>query len=379
MLLLITLSMGSLLFSQVESGNGKASSTGSTHDAEALVQSAMTAEKSGDLKTAIEDYRKALALRPDLMDAHVGLGGALVAAGQLDEAIDEDTRALVIAPGNAALGTNLGQAYYRKGDLGHARSQFETVHRANPGDVNAAVLLGYTYIRMSREADAADLLMPMEAGHEDNLDLEYVLSYAMIRSGREADGVPRMEKVAKAKNSAEAWVVAGSARYYRNEGDDMVQARADLDAAVALNPNLPGLQTMAGQARYAMLDYSAAAIAFQAALRADPMDFVANRDLGAMRLKGGDTENARPLLELAFQLHPDDPLTRIEFAKLNDQTGRYAEALAILDGLIKSEPRWSPPHWVLAQVYAEMKRPEDAKRERAIAHEMELKEKADKK
>ena len=343
------------------------------------MQSAMAAQQHGDLKTSIEEYRKALALSPDLLNAQVGLGGALVAAGQFDEAIEEDTRALAAARGNVALGTNLGLAYYRKGDLGHARAQFEDVHRAHPDDVNAAVLLGYTYIRMNRDADAADLLAPLEAGHEANLDLEYVLGYALIRTGREPEGAPKMERVAKAKSSAEAWVIAGSAWFYRNQGDDMVRARADLDAAVALNPNLPGLQTLAGQAQYAMLDYPAAAIAFQAALRADPMDFVANRDLGAMRLKGGDTENARPLLELAFQLHPDDPLTRIELAKLNDQTGKYPEALAILEGLVRSEPKWSSPHWVLADVYAETHRPEDAKRERTIAHEMELKEKADKK
>src|SRR6266576_287100 len=106
MLLLITLSMSSLLFAQVASGDGKASSTGQAHDADALVQSAMAAEKSGDLKKAIDEYRKALALRPGMIEAHVGLGGALVAAGQLDQAIDEDTRALVLAPGNAALGMN---------------------------------------------------------------------------------------------------------------------------------------------------------------------------------------------------------------------------------------------------------------------------------
>ena len=63
------------------------------------------------------------------------------------------------------------------------------------------------------------------------------------------------------------------------------------------------------------------------------MDFVANRDLGAMRLKARRHENARPLLELALQLQPEDPLTRFEMAKLNDQTGKYAEAAAILEDL----------------------------------------------
>ena len=65
-----------------------------------------------------------------------------------------------------------------------------------------------------------------------------------------------MEKLAKAKKSAEAWLLAGSARYYR---DEMEIACADLDAAIELNPKLPGLYTMSGQARYAMKDFAGAA------------------------------------------------------------------------------------------------------------------------
>jgi Flp pilus assembly protein TadD len=133
---------------------------------------------------------------------------------------------------------------------------------------------------------------------------------------------------------------------------------------------------MAGQARYAMRDMPAATSAFQAALRADPTDFVANRDLGAMRLKEGDTANARPLLELALQLQPKDPLTRFEMAKLNDQTGKYAEAATILEDLVKTDPNWVDAHWLLAAVYSEMHRLEDGRRERGIAHDIELKQKA---
>ena len=150
-------------------------------------------------------------------------------------------------------------------------------------------------------SDAVALLAPLEPGHEEDFQFEYVYAYALIRSGKQDEGLPRMEKLAKAKKSAEAWLLAGSARYYR---DEMEIACADLDAAIELNPKLPGLYTMSGQARYAMKDFPGAETSFQAALRADPMDFVANRDLGAMRLKANDTDSARPLLELALQLHP---------------------------------------------------------------------------
>jgi len=368
MLPLIMLTMSSLLFAQVASGDGKVSSAGQAHEAEALVQSARAAEKSGDLKTAIEDYRKALATRPDLVEAHEGLGGALVAAGRLDEAIDEDTRALLIAPGNAALGTNLGLAYYRKGDLVHARSQFETVHRANPGDLNAAVLLGYTYIRMNREADGADLLTPMEAGHEDNLDLEYVLGYAMIRSGREVDGIPRMENVAKARRAADAWFVAGTARFGRRE---FREALSDAEQALQCDPSLPGGHTLAGQARFAIGEPEAAAKDFQAALRADPRDMTANLYLGILRFDERDFENARPLLELAVALDPKAPLGRFVLAKLNAVTGNQPAALAALEELEKTDPKWLDLHVELAALYYKMHRPEDGKREREIVQQLQ--------
>jgi tetratricopeptide (TPR) repeat protein len=357
----------------VQAATGQALGQAGAPDAESALREGTRAQEHGDLKTAIADFRKALSLKPDLVEAHANLGAALAASGQLNAAIEEDVLALDAAPQNEAVRMNLAMAYYRAGDWNHARIEFERLHAVHPEGLNTAVLLAYAYNKLSREADAAALLAPFAPGHEGDFQFEYVYAYALIASGKQDDGLPRMEKLAKEKNSAEAWLVAGSTRFYRGE---MKIAREDLDAAVALNPKLPGLQTMAGQARYAMRDMPAAASAFQEALRADPVDFVANRDLGAMRLKEGDTGNARPLLELALQLQPRDPLTRLEVAKLDDQTGKYAEAAAILEDLVKSDPNWLDPHWVLAQVYSEMNRPEEGRRERGIAHEIELKQKA---
>jgi tetratricopeptide (TPR) repeat protein len=150
----------------------------------------------------------------------------------------------------------------------------------------------------------------------------------------------------------------------------MLAARIDLDAAMQLDPSIPGLATMAGQARYAMLDMKESALAFQAALRQNPRDFNANLDLGAIRLKERDLENARPLLELALELQPASPLARLEMAKLNETTGRYAEAAATLEDLVKAEPNWVDAHWELAAAYIELHRAEEGKRERMIAQQL---------
>jgi len=335
-----------------------------------LMRAGIAAEQQGDYRSAIESFRKALVLQPKMAEAHAGLGEALAATGLFDEAIEQDLRALAAEPGRTAVRMNLATAYYKKGDLASARAQGEALHAAAPGDVAAAVLLGSVYIKMEREGEAVDLLAPLEQGHETNMELEYVLAFSLIQIGRDKEGVPRMEKVARATHSASAYVIAGASHLHNGE---MPAARADLDAAMDLDPKIPGLATMAGQARYAMKDMAASAAAFQLALRANPADPTANLDLGAIRLAEGDYTNARPLLELALQLQPTLPLARMEMAKLDSITGHYPEAAAILEELVKTEPNWVDPHWQLASVYTELNRPADSRRERMIAQQLRAK------
>jgi len=118
----------------------------------------------------------------------------------------------------------------------------------------------------------------------------------------------------------------------------------------------------------------AAATAFHAALRENPRDFDANLDLGAIRLKAHDYDTARPLLELALEVQPNAPMARMEMAKLDEVTGKYADAAGYLEALVKAEPDWLDAHWELANVYYALERPVDAKRERAISQDLKLRQ-----
>lgn len=340
-------------------------------EADDYLRKGIAAQQQRDLNSAIDDYRKALAIDPKLAEARANLGAALSEAGQFDEAIQEDKKALESAPGNVGVRMNLGLAYYKKGDMENAHATFEAVHAARPQDVSAAVLLGYTDIELGKSNEAAAMLTPLENGRESNMDLEYVLAYALIDSGEETTGLPRMEKVAKATRSADAYFIAGTARLRRRE---FHEARADLDAAIDLHGNFPGLYTMAGQARDALGDTVAAQPAFQEALKQDPKDFTANLYLGAMRLKQRDLDSARPMIELALQLQPANPMARLQMAKLNGMTGKYAEAAATLEELEKADPNWIDPHVELAAIYYKLHRPDDGQRERDIVQQIEAKQ-----
>jgi tetratricopeptide (TPR) repeat protein len=360
-----------ILAVSLQAAAGQAPKEAPSAHADEFLRSGIAAQQRGDQKTAIEDYRKALAIQPGLAEARANLGAALAADGQFDAAIEQDTIALANAPDKTSVRLNLALAYYKKGDLAHAHDEFAAVHTARPGDLAAAVLLGYTDIKLEKVAEAVELLTPLEAGHESNMDLEYVLAFAQIQSGKEALGMPRMEKVARTNQSPDAYIIAGSARL-RTGG--YREARDDLDAALKIAPSFPGLYTLVGKARDSVGDADAAVPAFEAALKADPNDFDANLYLGAIRLKQRDIEAAKPRLELALRIHPESQLARYEKAKLDSMSGNNEAAVATLEALVKSDPNWLDPHVELAALYYKLHRPEDGQREREIVQQIEAKQ-----
>ncbi len=125
--------------------------------ADDLLRKAISEQQRGDFKSAIEDYRKALAIKPDMADARANLGAALAAAGDLDGAIREDLRALDNAPDKTGVRMNLALAYYKKGDWQNAQREFAKVNAARPGDTTGSMLLGYS--RDQARARAPKLLI----------------------------------------------------------------------------------------------------------------------------------------------------------------------------------------------------------------------------
>lgn len=339
--------------------------------AEDLVRTGLAAQKKGDLRTAIESFHKALLLKPQMLEARVDFGAALAAAGNYDAAILNDKIALAAAPAEFSIRLNLATAYYRKMDIANARAEFEKLHAARPQDVDVAVLLGYCYVDLQRMDEAVKLLEPLEKGNESNLDLEYVLGYGMIQSGRAEEGLPRVERFAKERKAANAWTIVGAARFGVRQFHEAINA---LNEALAIDPKMPGVHTLLGQSLYAVGDETQAVTAFQAALREAPQDFSANLYLGILRLKQHDTENAKPLLELAIELQPTYPLARFSMAKLQSLTGEYPAAIKTLESLAISDPEWVEPHVELAALYFKVHREADGRKEQELVKKLEAKQ-----
>lgn len=92
---------------------------------------------------AIEIERRALALDPELADAHVWLGSALLGLGQVDEAILALKEALRLEPDNGQAHQGLARALWvGKGDFAAAIPVFERAIQLNPD-------AGYSYLQLA--------------------------------------------------------------------------------------------------------------------------------------------------------------------------------------------------------------------------------------
>jgi len=102
---------------------------------------------------AIELERRALAIDPDLADAHMWLGSSLLTLGRVDEAIVEIREAIRLEPDSGQAHQGLARALWvGKGDFAAAIPEFERAIELNPES-------GYSYLQLS-------LLLAWEGQHQ---------------------------------------------------------------------------------------------------------------------------------------------------------------------------------------------------------------------
>jgi tetratricopeptide (TPR) repeat protein len=100
------------------------------------------------LNNAVKEYREALRLKPDYVDAHNDLGNALDDLGQRGEAITEYRTAIALNPDFAKAHNNLGIVLAKEGHDTDAIVEYRTAIRLNPSDAIPHTNLGIALARL---------------------------------------------------------------------------------------------------------------------------------------------------------------------------------------------------------------------------------------
>lgn len=93
--------------------------------------------KKGDLPQAIQNYRRALGMKPDFGLAHYNLGLAYRDTPDPEQAIAAFSRAASLAPQFLDAHFQLGKLYFERGNRSEAQKSFEEVVRLAPRSENA--------------------------------------------------------------------------------------------------------------------------------------------------------------------------------------------------------------------------------------------------
>jgi tetratricopeptide (TPR) repeat protein len=116
-----------------------------TDDAASHLTLGQAHKKRGDLKAAIDEYRKAVQLKPHYAEAHSALGAALCDAGDHDSGAQECREAIRLNPDDFAASYHLGNALYYKGDFSDAITHFRAAIRLKSDLLEARNNLANTF------------------------------------------------------------------------------------------------------------------------------------------------------------------------------------------------------------------------------------------
>src|ERR1700679_557882 len=105
--------------------------TNSPTPGEAFAEAAR-AQRAGRLDLAVAAYRRALALKPDLVEAHHNLGLVLRAQGRLNEAAQAFRGALALRPSLVEAHISLALTLEAQGDLAGAAASLERALALRP-------------------------------------------------------------------------------------------------------------------------------------------------------------------------------------------------------------------------------------------------------
>ncbi len=136
---------------------------------------------------AQEEARKALALQPDLPEAHMLLGEVALAQAHVDEAITELTAEGKRNPLNGAVYDRLGDALSRKGDYAAAQQTLQRALLLEPNSTGPYILLGKVLLKRNDPATAAGFLERAEHMDPANYMTHNLLGQAYRGLGRTAE------------------------------------------------------------------------------------------------------------------------------------------------------------------------------------------------
>ena len=322
-----------------------------------MAHSNLTPEQSAAAKAREKTLRSVLALAFNDLATSQAVGGQYALALDNYQQAERWDRTL---PG---IEKNLGLCAFRAKDYGEA---VRALSMALPLDANSTgirAMLGVSYFATDKFAEAAQTFEPL--GTRGMQDGE--TGYAWAASLAHTDDVNKATEVLTAFEAeprsndilvliGQLWTVIG----------DYARANATLERALASDPTLLKAHFYRGMADIHWAHWPEAEKEFQAELRLDPYDQIAQYHLGFVYLQESRIDDALRLFQQVVAAYPDYPNAQYELGKILLDRGQLEDALGHLEVAARLSPDVDFMHYQLQAAYRKLGRTAEADRELEI-------------
>jgi tetratricopeptide (TPR) repeat protein len=296
----------------------------------------MALEQAGQNAEAEQIWLGITASDPQNSEALAHLGLLEARQEHYDKAIDYYRRAAAIRPDLPGLQTNLGLALFKAAQFPDAIKSFTAELKKHPGDPRLTILLGMAHYGMKDYLVAIPYLERATEQDPQSVALRITLAQSCLWSKQYPCVLSACEEIRALKSdSADADMLAAEAL---DQMGDKAGAEQALRTGIEANPTVPDLHFGLGYLLWSENKRPEAANEFQTELQIKPDHLKAGIYLADSWVQQSSYSKALPELEKLVAADPSEPIVHLDLGIIYAHNGRNNDALRELKMAERSDP-----------------------------------------
>ena len=356
-------------------------------NAVAHYQLGMAFDQLGNSKRAETEWRDAVRLHPDIIEAHVALAHAAIRRNDAPALAQEADQIMALqsaapdgymlrgmaetmrkqystaehylnqaiekTPKNPVAYVQLGILRMSENQLGEAQKAYQQALDLDPNSADALVGLANINVLQKQPEKAIALVREQVGKYPNNPEFHVLLGDQLQSQKKDLGGAEAEYKRAAElnKNNIPAFLKMGLVQKERGETDMALKTYLD---AVANNPKETMFYVLAGDIyRDEKQDWDRAKQMYQKVLAQQPDDPVASNDLAYVMLQqGGNVDVALAMAQTARRQLPDNPNSADTLGWALYQKHVYGSAIGLFQEAVKKDPENALYIYHLGMAYA---------------------------
>ena len=325
-------------------------------DVASLLAKAREAEKNADFAAAEGIYRQALQLAPDNLEVLKRLGVVEQTELKFADSIAHFKMILARDANYPEVHFFLGASYLGQGDIPDAIPSFQDELKMPKPHPRCRYYLGIAY-ESAGQIEAA-IAQFNAALTENPKDADSLYQLARIYKNASMGAIDRLRSLDP--DSFQLHILQGEVYADADRYSDSIK---EYEAALAKRPDATGIHFSIGVAYWAQLQIESAKKEFLEAFKENPGDPLTNLYLGDIAVQNREYDNALRYLTVASQGNVDPFRVHLLLGKTYRGQHQWAAARTELLAAAETNPKVPEVHYLLAQVYQELRDPQGSEKE----------------